>query len=120
MNQHEEFMRDSSHSDHAQMLVRERIEELRSRGATRGGIVEWLGRRGYLKTEIDRKIVESELRKAGIQETKAGEWEYRKRIGERIRKQSVINRISNQMIAGGRWERARIIDKIKNKKSKYL
>lgn len=117
-NTNEKFMKNSSNSDHAQMLVKERIGELRSKGLTRQETLDWLSRRGYLKTETDRKIVEGEMGK--ITDSNAERWKYKERMGERIRRQSLIDRISSKMSYEGMRERESIIQKIKNKKSKYF
>jgi KaiC/GvpD/RAD55 family RecA-like ATPase len=114
----DKFMK-GSNSDHAQHIVKERIEEFKDKGMTRQETINWLAKRGYLKTETDRKIVEGELNKAKVFSSNRDDWEYKQRLSERVRRQSLVNQITSQMAIEGQKERRTIIDKIKNKRSRY-
>jgi len=58
-----DFMKDSGHQDHAQLLVKRDVGELKEMGFTKEEVVEKMAKKGFLKTETDRKILEGEIRK---------------------------------------------------------
>lgn len=67
-NNADKFMKDSSHQDHAQILVERDVEELQAMGLTKEEIVERMAKKGHLKTETDRKILEGTFQKNRVKE----------------------------------------------------
>uniref|UniRef100_A0A6H1ZKM5 Uncharacterized protein n=1 Tax=viral metagenome TaxID=1070528 RepID=A0A6H1ZKM5_9ZZZZ len=64
----DDFMEDSGHQDHAEWWVKNDVGELKNMGKTKEEIIETLARKGHLKTETDRKILEGELQKQKVKE----------------------------------------------------
>ena len=89
----EDFMKDSTHQDHAEVLVKRDVGELKDMGYSKEQIVERMARKGHLKTDVDRKILESEL---GKQKVKENPEKYRTEKEKAIKHQTMVNDIIRQ------------------------
>uniref|UniRef100_A0A6H2A1P7 Uncharacterized protein n=1 Tax=viral metagenome TaxID=1070528 RepID=A0A6H2A1P7_9ZZZZ len=84
----EKFMKDSSHQDHAHELVKRDVGELKEMGLTKEEIVDKMAFKGFLKTDTDRKILDSVIKQQRVREDPEL---YRKRTEAKARSQAEID-----------------------------
>jgi len=61
-----DFMKDSHNRDKAFVMLRMRAQRRKAKGMTREEFIDYARRRGFLKTEKDRQIVEDIIKKENL------------------------------------------------------
>jgi hypothetical protein len=89
----ESFMKDSTHQDHSEFLVKRDVEALKDMGKTREEIIEDRAKKGFLKTDTDAKILESVLQKQRVEDNPKL---YEQRKKEKAREQAWVNHYIQQ------------------------
>jgi len=84
----EKFMKDDAHQQHAHELVKRDVGELKEMGLTKEEIVDKMAFKGFLKTDTDRKILDSVIKQQRVREDPEL---YRKRTEAKARSQAEID-----------------------------
>ena len=91
----EENMRGSTNEQIANQWVNEQVEEQRDKGRCAEEIADNMAKRGALKTETDRKILEGALKNKGVKSNPA---EFQRRREEAWGRHNQVQGITNEII----------------------
>lgn len=84
------FMQSSSNQQHAHALLKDKLELAKNNGWTKKQYLEHIGKRGYLDTETDRKIVNDVLAKGTLKDDSSVD---KQREMANIREKQAINKM---------------------------
>ena len=106
----EDFMKSSKAQDMAQQMVRDQINQAKGDGKSRHATLLQLRRKGFLKSDTDKRIVESELQRNPVAENKEADRAMERKF---VRRQAIMQQIAQGTKGRTRDHAANLVDWLK-------